>query len=448
MKKDITTLCIAKFLAFSLFFCLPIAAKAQILFTQDFSSHSSETLTPYIGTGTNQFDFLGATPFTSATPPVATTSTIRVANVTYPNQLRLFRGNTTCAFVKKNLSPTPDILKIKFKMTVASSSFAAGTTATFAVGSNFTADAVSEPDANVHSRFGLGFTNNPADMASYTSGTFVLRNLKSFLNTPQLTGQQEIIWFINNSGVELFYTNPNGIQSSVLDDKADIWIGTSAGGYTLNGNLNGMSAFTGSQAITDFKFTLTTGGVVVIDEIQITTGTTIPITLSSFTAKKTGVANQLTWTTETEFNNEGYNIERQTANGEWTSIGFVKGENKPSTYIFEDKDPLSISYYRLRQVDYDGKESLSKIVSVAQNQKGNIRLSPNPTSDKINVILPDNDGFESTAVTLFDMVGRQVLTQKTTANALELDMSNLAKGTYLVKIDANNSVFTEKIIRQ
>ena len=132
----------------------------------------------------------------------------------------------------------------------------------------------------------------------------------------------------------------------------------------------------------------------------------------------------------------------------WPAIGFVDGANKPSTYTFEDKGPLSISYYRLRQVDFDGKETLSKIVSVAQNQKGQIRISPNPTSDKVNIILSDNDRFESTTVTVFDLIGRQILTQKTTANAVELDMSSLAKGTYLVKIDANNSVYTEKIIRQ
>ena len=174
----------------------------------------------------------------------------------------------------------------------------------------------------------------------------------------------------------------------------------------------------------------------------------IPIELLKMTAKAVNNKNVVAWETATEINNKGYDVQRQNANGTWASLGFVEGANKPSTYTFEDKDPLSISYYRLRQMDYNGTETLSKVVSVAQNQKGQIRISPNPTSDKVNIILPDNDRFESTTVTVFDLIGRQVLTQKTTANAVELDMSALAKGTYLVKIDANNSIYTEKIMRQ
>jgi Secretion system C-terminal sorting domain len=175
---------------------------------------------------------------------------------------------------------------------------------------------------------------------------------------------------------------------------------------------------------------------------------TIPIELLGVTAKAVNDKNVVAWETATEINNKGFDVQRQNANGTWESLGFVKGENKPSTYTFEDKGPLSISYYRLRQIDFDGKESLSKVVSVRQTQKGQIQISPNPTSDKVNILLSNNDRLESTTITVYDLIGRQVLTQKTTANALELDMSNLAKGTYLVKIDANNSVYTEKIIRQ
>jgi hypothetical protein len=175
---------------------------------------------------------------------------------------------------------------------------------------------------------------------------------------------------------------------------------------------------------------------------------TIPIELLSITAKAVNNKNIVSWETATEINNKGYDVLRQTANGKWETLGFVDGANKPSTYTFEDKVPLSISYYRLRQMDFDGKETLSKIVSVAQNQKGRIHISPNPTSDKVNITLPDSDRFEPATLTVFDLIGRQVLTQKTTTNAVELDMSSLAKGTYLVKIDANNSIYTQKIIRQ
>ena len=178
------------------------------------------------------------------------------------------------------------------------------------------------------------------------------------------------------------------------------------------------------------------------------TPSVIPIELLGITAKAVNNKNVVAWETATEINNRGFDVQRKTANGTWESLGFVKGANKPSTYTFEDEGPLSISYYRLRQMDFDGKESLSKVVSVAQNQKGQIRISPNPTSDKVNILISNSDRFESSTITVFDLVGRQVLTQTTTANALELDMSSLAKGVYVVKIDANNSIYTEKITRQ
>jgi Secretion system C-terminal sorting domain len=174
----------------------------------------------------------------------------------------------------------------------------------------------------------------------------------------------------------------------------------------------------------------------------------LPIELLSITVKAVNNKNVVSWETASEINNKGFDVQRQTANGTWESLGFVKGMNKPSTYTFEDKGPLSISYYRLRQIDFDGKESLSKVVSVSQSLKGKVRIAPNPTSDKVNIVLSDNDPSVSTTVTVYDLVGKQVLQQKTTANALELDMANLAKGVYLVKINADNSIYTEKIIKQ
>jgi hypothetical protein len=49
---------------------------------------------------------------------------------------------------------------------------------------------------------------------------------------------------------------------------------------------------------------------------------------------------------------------------------------------------------------------------------------------------------------LSDMAGRQILTQSTTSGAFQLDMSNLAKGMYIVTLQSNNAIYQEKIIRQ
>ena len=56
--------------------------------------------------------------------------------------------------------------------------------------------------------------------------------------------------------------------------------------------------------------------------------------------------------------------------------------------------------------------------------------------------------FRNKLITVYDLTGKQVLTQKTTANALDLDIASLPKGTYLVQVKCNNITYTEKIMRQ
>jgi citrate lyase gamma subunit len=178
-------------------------------------------------------------------------------------------------------------------------------------------------------------------------------------------------------------------------------------------------------------------------------GAVLSTELLNIKAKAANNTNIVAWETASEINNKGFEVERQNANGTWASLGFVQGIGKAATYTFTDKGPLSISYYRLRQIDFDGKETLSKIVSVSQDTKGRISISPNPTSDKVNIQLNQNDvSNQPTTVILSDMTGRQVLTQTTTSGAFQLDLSSLAKGMYVVTLQSNNAIYQEKIIRQ
>lgn len=87
-------------------------------------------------------------------------------------------------------------------------------------------------------------------------------------------------------------------------------------------------------------------------------------------------------------------------------------------------------------------------VGVSEALKGQISIFPNPASDKITIKLSDKAPSVSTTVTVYDLVGRQLWAQKMADKTLELDMSSLAKGVYLVKINADNGIYTEKIIRQ
>jgi len=96
----------------------------------------------------------------------------------------------------------------------------------------------------------------------------------------------------------------------------------------------------------------------------------LPVELTSFTAKVSGGKVQLDWTTATEINNSGFDIERSFDGSTFTSVGFVKGNGtttEPREYSFIDKFEFKATqsiYYRLKQFDYDGSVNYSNIISV------------------------------------------------------------------------------------
>jgi hypothetical protein len=176
---------------------------------------------------------------------------------------------------------------------------------------------------------------------------------------------------------------------------------------------------------------------------------TIPVELVDFTATPLSKTNKLTWITASELNNKGFDVQHQTLGGKWETLGFVKAEGKAANYNFVDNAPLSISYYRLRQVDFDGKETLSKVVSASQVKDSKVAVYPNPVSDKLNLSISDDiDETQQTNIALYDLMGRTILQQTTVSKTTELDLSILAKGVYLLDIQSKTAVFQQKIIKQ
>ena len=83
---------------------------------------------------------------------------------------------------------------------------------------------------------------------------------------------------------------------------------------------------------------------------------------------------KLNWTTQTEVNNYGFDVERQAINGQWEKVGFVNGNgnsNSPKEYSYIDKNLIGGSkfLYRLKQVDNDGQFEYSDIVEVGSCPK-------------------------------------------------------------------------------
>jgi hypothetical protein len=183
-------------------------------------------------------------------------------------------------------------------------------------------------------------------------------------------------------------------------------------------------------------------------------GSPLPIVLLSFTAEQTleGTVN-CTWVTSTEINNDFFEVQRKTGNGEFVTIGRIPGFGPGQTsvnhyYSFVDKDQCNaVNYYRLKQVDIDDRFSYSETVAVKCRAKDDvISLFPNPATSELNIsFLEASDG--QVAVEIVDMFGNTVSSTPYSVtkdlNSITLKTTGLSNGFYYIRlrnmVDANET---------
>ena len=177
---------------------------------------------------------------------------------------------------------------------------------------------------------------------------------------------------------------------------------------------------------------------------------TLPVTFGAFSAIRTSSVVALKWTTATESNNLGFEIQRLIGGGSWQTISFVATQaangNSASdlTYTYTDLNQTKgISQYRIRQIDIDKRSKFSEIRAVrGDNQKGKIIVYPNPSSDgKVNIIFDDVAGIRD--ISLTDINGRVIKQMKGVTNNNIL-FENLTAGIYTIRI-VNNETSEQEV---
>ncbi len=175
----------------------------------------------------------------------------------------------------------------------------------------------------------------------------------------------------------------------------------------------------------------------------------LPVALVSFSAKANGSQVALRWETASELNNKQFEVERSRDGRSFTTILTRAGQGTTSAgtiYNEVDRQPLDgLSYYRLKQVDRDGKTTYSTPVAVNLIKAGEISMYPNPVSDQLTITV-GGAPMEGTVVTITDLTGRVLSTQKLRADG-KLDMSTLRTGTYLVTVGEGKSKVTRRVVR-
>jgi hypothetical protein len=233
---------------------------------------------------------------------------------------------------------------------------------------------------------------------------------------------------------------------------------------------------TAENVYIDFKFLSYAGGNTGGGFSYIRADGILPVELTSFTAAATGSTVRLMWSTATEVNNHGFEIEKLSnsriitlQNSAWEKIGFVEGNgttNAPKEYLFSDNNLIAGKYsYRLKQIDRDGSFTYSPSVEVIINGAPTAfaleQNYPNPfnPSTTIGFTLSPNPSpsgrGEGVRVTLkvYNAVGQEVATlvnnellEAGVYHQKQFNASHLASGIYFARLTSGGKTMLKKMM--
>jgi hypothetical protein len=230
------------------------------------------------------------------------------------------------------------------------------------------------------------------------------------------------------------------------DTESELSFTTNAGTWTsLNIPLANFTTLAARAHLRQFIISTatTTGGRILappafyVDNIYFFSNSPLAVELTNLTAKSINKTTVLNWQTASEKDNQGFTVERSLNGTDYAAIGQVKGFGTTNTvrnYTFTDATPTNgVNYYRLRQADFNGKETLSKVVSVISG-KNFLVLKNTLVQNLLDVTV----GEETKGpLSIFNVSGQLVYSAKVQGNQL-LDVSALTSGLYIVRTEAGD----------
>lgn len=173
-----------------------------------------------------------------------------------------------------------------------------------------------------------------------------------------------------------------------------------------------------------------------------------PLVWGDFTVNKMGAKAVVRWTTMQEEKTSYFVVERSTNGRGFQSIGSLKAAGHTaglSDYSFIDSKPYNgINYYRIKQVDFDGRSGLSPTRNVSFGDDTNMFvISPNPATDKITITV---SGGKPSTFNIYTAVGEKVGTFKATGPVTNYNVNRLSKGMYLLQAVSEEQVMVQKFV--
>ncbi|MEM8586254.1 MAG: DUF4832 domain-containing protein [Bacteroidota bacterium] len=218
--------------------------------------------------------------------------------------------------------------------------------------------------------------------------------------------------------------------ASRLPGGQSVW--ESSTGYNLlGGNLN---------------VTMSGPGNACTDEITFTTEDS-PLPVSWMGVSARGVKDHIVveWSTEWESDNYGFEVERSRNGTDFRTLGFVTpSESRTYRFIDETPEPGVVYFYRIRQIDFDGANSISPVVRAEISgvvSDLEVVVFPNPSNGQINLAYPDE--WNDARLEVYDAFGRQVLEQTLSPS---LDLSSQPTGVYYLSIRSARQDYSIRIV--
>jgi hypothetical protein len=188
----------------------------------------------------------------------------------------------------------------------------------------------------------------------------------------------------------------------------------------------------------------------------------VPIELTSFTATVNGKEVTLSWSTATELNNQGFEVQRKFGSNDFVTIGLVKGHGtttSPNNYTYVEKPTDAGKYfYRLKQIDFNGTSEYSNEIEIEVRVLDKFTLEqnyPNPfnPSTKIAFDIPLLGGARGGLISLkvYDILGNEVATLvdefRSAGNyEVEFDGGKLSSGLYIYTLNSGNYFSSRKMM--
>ena len=181
-------------------------------------------------------------------------------------------------------------------------------------------------------------------------------------------------------------------------------------------------------------------------------GTALPLRFLSFAAVNKTTSVELQWKTDNEINTDHFTVERSADGVTFQKIGTITAANSSGThqYLFADNQPLEKnSYYRLQQVDKDGRFEYSKVLLINRATiTGSILFYPNPVKDRINISLPGSS--MSRTLSIVDATGNILkrLSINAGVTSMYVVIEQLPAGIYFIKLNDGKEQLVKQFVKE